>query len=103
MKICDTEQKLDEKISHISACACVKMSFLLVAFHSKLKTFVMAPGKRKSYTLEFKLHALDVLHKRDGNVSATARQLSVSRRVVERWRAQENELRHLKRRVKKTW
>ena len=50
---------------------------------------------RKSSSLEFKLKALDSL-RQTGNISATAREHSVSRRVVQRWQDQEIEFRDLK-------
>lgn len=52
----------------------------------------MAPG-RKSYSLETKLHILNKLQELDGNVSSTARACKVSRRVVERCRANEAKIR----------
>ena len=56
---------------------------------------------RKSYTLDFKLRVIERLHELGDNVSATARAMKVSRRVVDRCRNREAEIRHLLRGRKK--
>ena len=50
---------------------------------------------RKSYTLDFKLRVIERLHELGDNLSATARAIKVSRRVVDRCRNREAEIRHL--------
>ena len=44
-------------------------------------TWTMAP-QRKSYTVHFKLQALQKLEENNGNVSATARDLSILRKQL---------------------
>ena len=56
---------------------------------------------RKSYTLDFKLRVIERLHELGDNVSATARAMKVSRRVVDKCRNREAEIRHLLRGRKK--
>lgn len=61
----------------------------------------MPPKSRRSFSLEFKLKVLDALQRNGGNVSGTAREFNVARRVVERCRGQEETQRHLARKSKK--
>ena len=56
---------------------------------------------RKSYSADFKLKACVRLNELGGNVSQCATELNVSRREIQRWRGQEDELRHLQARTKK--
>ena len=68
---------------------------LEVSFHNK-----MVNG-RKSHTLDFKLRVIERLHELGDNVSATARAMKVSRRVMDRCSNCEADVRHLHGRKKR--
>ena len=47
---------------------------------------------RKSYSLEFRRQLLDSLKENDENVSKTAKQYGIQRKIVQRWRQQKRRL-----------
>ena len=77
--------------------------FIIVKSCSFCLTRKMGNG-RKSYTLDFKLlRVIERLHELGDNVSATARAMKVARRVVDRCRNREVDIRLLLRGRKKAW
>ena len=46
----------------------------------------MSKEKRRTYTKEFKLEAVQLVETRDGNASEVARKLGISPDLVNRWR-----------------
>ena len=79
-----------KKLEVLNACLKVAVFICLTAMPS-----------RKSYSLEKKLQVLKRYHELEKNCSATSREFSISRRVIERWVKQEDSIRHENRRAKK--
>ena len=86
---------------------CFSLSFYLLCRETNLGgvllrldcAFFTMGKSRKSYTTEFKMKAIAHLRELENNVSQCAAEVNVSRREIQRWSAQENELCHLQARI----